>query len=453
MPDAMQLKDLPPEVWNGVDFTTVHAVVLFAGLENSFMLSGALPPNEYQKLINELQAWMINQIWQLEEQHYFVGEYSIAGDQLRLFLYDPNEVTRNYLLDGPNAVRGAERAELIAESHRINAELVFCGVKAAVALKNSWLPEKTNLQRVRNQLDLHGLGIAMHAGQAHLCNRADDKLRIEGYTINFGKRIAALSRVGKFSRIMLSQEAHDKIRCAVSKHTMLRQRIFFHQHDADIEVLKAIAQPIKIYELKFFSRIGITLPKDVINIYEKLFVSDRNNLWAYYQLFEHYAYHVHDWDKVFSLAKQALLVHPNDEKVLLDMSRCYLHRGSMDQAFRFAELALKVNSEFDLVYEHLAVMAHERGDLEARREYLSKALSLTPGSPICHLNFGFALCDASEMEEAAIHILEAFEAYPGFLEDSSTRENLNLIKSNGKLPQQVQQYIDDYDAVHKVAVK
>lgn len=417
------------------------------------MLSGALSPNDYQKLINELQSWMINQIWQLEEQQFHIGEFSIAGDQLRLFLYDPTEVARNYQLEGPNAVRGAEREALIAESRRMNAELVFSGIKAAISLKNSWLPEKSNLQRVRNQLDMHGLGIAMHIGQAHLCNRADGRRRIEGFTINFGKRIAGLTRFGKYSRIMVSQEAHDKIRSAICKHTMLRQRIFFHEHDADIEVLKAIAQPIRIYELKFFSRIGITLPKDVIEIYEKLFRTDGSNLWAYYQLFEHYAYHVHDWDKVYNLAKSALLVHPNDEKVLLDMSRCYMHRGSMDQAYRFAELALKANPEFDLAYEHLAVMAHKRGDIEARRAYLSKALSLTPGSPICHLNLGYALCDSHELDEATFHMLEAFSSYPDYLSDATTRSNLSLLRADGLLPQKVQTYLDEYDAVHATTEK
>jgi len=434
--------DLPPEVWRGLDFTQVHAAILFADLENSVMLSSTLRPHEYQRLINDFQTAMLNLVWELEEKSQHVGEYHVAGDQFSIFFYDPAEVRRNYKLDGLEPAKDQKRDDLIAESSRINREIVFGGLRAAIQLKNMWLAHNLNLKRVRNKQEPLGLGIGLHAGRVHLCERPDGKRRIEGYAVNMGKRIETCARHGKYSRIMLSQEAHDILRSSVLKHTLLRQRVFFHKHELGEELLKGIIRSQPVYELKFYSRIGIKSPKDVIRQYEALFTHDPTNIWAYYQLFEHYAYEKKDWERILPLAKRAHTVYPEDEKVLLDLSRYYYQQECFDQAQRYAERALELNTSFDLAYEQLAWLAQVRDETVVQREYLSKAASLAPGSPVNHLNLGLVLCQAGEPTEGAYHLLEALKGYPEYPKYPGCLDTLAGLKKDGILPEPVEEYLN-----------
>jgi tetratricopeptide (TPR) repeat protein len=318
---------------------------------------------------------------------------------------------------------------------------VYDALRAAIMLKNKWLTQDFNMERVRDRKEPIGIGIGMHTGRVHLCNRPDGRCRIEGYAVNLAKRIESFSRSGKYSRIMLSQDAQDVVRGSVRVHTMLRQRIFFHTHEVPLELLKGITRSKKVCELKFYVRIGIKMLPEAVEQYEALFALDPNNVWAYYQLFEHYAYVVKDWERVLELAKRAHLVHPRDEKVLLDLSRCYLEAGSLRQARRFALQALEHNEEFDLAYERLATIAEKTGVVAEQVEYMSKAVGLAPGSPVNHLNFGLVLCADGQLGEGTYHLLEAFRLYPGYLERAELLAALRELEAGGKLPPEVKEHL------------
>lgn len=429
-----QLNQLPPEAWDSYDYTHIHAVVLFADLENSVMISSALSPEEYDRLVNSFQRAMLGLVEMLKGQDSPIGEFSAVGDQLTVFFYDPLEVWRNFRLDGPAPLDGAERTQLILECRKANERMVFSAIKAAIQLKNLWLIQPFSVDRVRLHRAPLNLGIGIHMGQVFLCNRADGRLRIEGNTVNIGKRIESFARMGHYSQTMFSQRTRDAVRSSVIGHSQLRQRIFFHHHTPSLELMKGVAQQQHAFELKFYHRLGVKVPEGAFEQYHQIFGKDRTNIWAYYQLFDHHAFQLGDWRTAFELSKMAEIVHPEDEKVSLDLSKCYYNFSQYEQARRHAVRSLELNPEFDLVYEHLAEIAKAVGDVDAEVQHSRSALMLSPNSPLNNLNLGVALTKSGNRREGALFLEEALRLYPDFTQHSLFKEAMEELRAAGASP-------------------
>ena len=339
---AYRAADLPDQVWTDRRYTHIHSAVLFADFENSVMISSALLPAQYDELINNYQRAMIALVERLRAEKMQIGEFYTQGDQLTLFFYDPEEVAFNHYYETTDELNDQERRQLAEQQRKRNENLLFCALKAAIFLKNSWHVQQFNLERVLNRHQPYGLGIGLHWGKVFLGDRPDSRRRIEGYSVNLAKRIESASRLGRYSHIMLSRETYNTIRGSVRKHTQLKQRIFFHEHEIPMELMKGIARQQNIYELKFYHLIGIHSTKEAVKQYETMFELDPSNSWAYYQLSDHYMYTVKDWDKLFDLANRAYTVHPHDEKILLDLAKYYQYRKDYAQCREFCEQALKI---------------------------------------------------------------------------------------------------------------
>jgi class 3 adenylate cyclase len=422
-------------IYDAHEFTSIHAAVLFADLENSVMISSALSGPDYDQLINAFQQTMLELVRALKEHGLRVGEYHVAGDQLSVFFYDPEEVARNYALDGPEPLKGDERAELIRQCLKVNEELAITALKAAIQLKNRWLVQDANLERVLSHREPLGLAIGLHGGRVYLTNRPDGTRRIEGYAINLGKRVESCAREGKYSRIMVSQTMRDLIRTSVIELAQVRQRIFFHRHDVPLELLKGVSRPQSLYELKFYHRIGVQVPREAIELYESIFALDPTNLWAYNQLVDFYAFTAMDWERVFQLANIASVVHPEDEKVQYDLSKFYYQKGNLDMSQEFALEALRLNPSFDLVHEQLALIASGREDIAAQIAHWRDAVRLSPSSAVNHFNLGLALLEASQAEAGTYHVLEAVRIYPAYMQEHDAfATSLERLMEKDKLP-------------------
>jgi class 3 adenylate cyclase len=415
----------------------IHAAILFADIENSVMLSSTLRPLEYDGLLMEFQQAMQGLVDDLRAEGYPIGEVSIAGDQLSIFFYDPAEEERNRLLDGPEPVEGEARQAVIVQCRATNDDLVFKALMAAIEVKNRWLLQEFNLERVRHRREALGVGIGFHIGQVYYRDRPDGRKRIEGFAVNLAKRVEGFARLGDYSKIMLSQAAHDRLQGMRRRHTQVRQRVFFKQHEVSLELLKGVVETQEVFELKFFSRIAREAPADVIRQYELMFYLNPRNIWAYYQLFEHYAYVAGDWDKVLSLIKLAMVSHPQDEKILLDLARYYFRQKDYRLAKQLVQQALDSNPEFDLAHELLSQIASEQELYEEVCYYMGRAVALAPGSPINHYNFAIALCDVGDKTAAEHHFREAFRMYPEYLANSATLNLLTEMYSEGSLPENI----------------
>lgn len=428
------------------EYTSIHVAILFADLENSVMISSALSGPEYDKLINSYQATMIELVQALQHEGMRIGEYNVAGDQLAIFFYDEHEVERNYALDGPEPLAGPERQDLIRLSAKLNEETAYSALKAAIQLKNRWLVQSANLERVLHHREPLGLAIGLHYGRAYLTNRPDGQRRIEGFTINLAKRIEGFARQGQFSRIMISQKMRDLIRTSVVKHTQLRQRVFFHRHDVAMELLKGVSRAQAVYELKFYHLIGVHVPPEAIQLYESIFAVDHTNSWAYNQLVDYYAYHERDWARVMQLAKIAVVVHPEDEKVYYDLSKCYYQLGNFAMSKHYAEDALRINSGFDLAHEQLALIASQLEDIDAQVRHWRDAVALSPSSAVNHFNLGLALSEAGGVEMAEYHIREAVRLFPQYVTWPAFISSVHSLLERGKLPEDLAELLPAAEA-------
>jgi len=160
-------------------------------------------------------------------------------------------------------------------------ELVTKGIQFAFELKARMEIEfyETNPSEIVPQKMEVGIGI--HVGDValivedaerklHLSGVAKDcKIsRVEGYSINYAKRVESASRAGKYSKIILSDEAASVIR----KRPIILEPV----HSA----LKGISNSEKLYEVRSAFFRNVPLRKDVID-YEKFvefYISDFSNL-------------------------------------------------------------------------------------------------------------------------------------------------------------------------------
>lgn len=442
MQESDQTTSMPETVWDETDYTLIHVAILFADLGRSMTISSAMPPKEYEHLINSLHKTLLGLVEELKQQGVPIGEVHTAGDELGVFFYEPEEVEDNFSLDSPAEIADNVRKELISKCLERNNQLVFAALQTAINLKNRWLIQPLNIKRVKEHRDPWDIGIGIHYGWVYLCNRADGNRRIEGYPVNVAKQVERASRQGKYSRIMVSQSVHDLIRSSTIKHTQLKQRVFFHDHPEKLEPLVGVSRGIKLFELKFVHRIGIPVSTEMIEQYDALFKLDRANIWAYYQLAEYFAFEAKDWQQLFSLAKAANLAHPKDEKVLLDLAKYFLEVGKPDQSMEFAKQALALNESFDLIHEHLAVIATKKDLLEEQICHFRTAVRLTPGSAVNNFNLGLALLQVDEMEEGFYFIEEALRIYPEYKDWQVFRETLLSLRNEGKLPSLLREFLE-----------
>lgn len=428
------VREMPQDIWDGTAHTCIHATVLFADIQNSVLLSSALSLADYDRLIDEFQAVMLSLTTELRTQGVPLAESSIAGDQLALFFYDPQEVERNWALDGPQPLPDTERQQLIAASRAVNIKLVYSALKAAIQFKNIWLAQRFNIERVLNHHAPFEAGIGISYGRVFLRNRVDGQRRIEGYAVSLGKRVESASRLGRFSGIMLNQDACETLRSAVIAHTQLRQRVFFERHEHTMDMLKGVISTQPVYELKFCHRIRVPLPADAVAQHAAIFAVDPTRIWSYYQLVEYYAYDQGDWDMAYQLASRAHVMYPNDEKVKLDLANYHLERNELQMSLMYCKQALAINAEFDLAYEKLAVIANKLHDMASCMDYLRQAVSLSPGSAVNHLNLGMVLVDQHLYAEALEHFQQALAIYPTYCSDPLVLRNLRQAAEHWPLP-------------------
>jgi tetratricopeptide (TPR) repeat protein len=236
---------------------------------------------------------------------------------------------------------------------------------------------------------------------------------------------------------MLSRTACETIRNATRGHSQLRQRLFFYRHEVEQAQLKGVLKSQPMMELRFYHRLGIHSQPAAIPIYESLFNIDAANIWAYYQLVDYYGYQQGEWRRVRELAERAQVVNPADEHIKYDLGRCHFEAGNYEMSREYCEQALALNRDFDLAYEGLARIASARDDLDSYLDYMRKAVSLSPGSAVNHVNLGLGLCQANEQARAVEHFQTALKLWPDYIKDAGLRAVLNELRQAGALPEEL----------------
>jgi len=404
----------------------VDVTILFADLMNSVAISAVLDFWAYDELIEEYQKHLLAAVE--EAGDYPIAERYVAGDQLALFFYDPEQIQRNEEIrqlpgDDP------QRRQLLNRNREVSDNALFGALRTAILLKNSWLSTPMNMERVNARHLPFDVGIGIHQGICVLRERGDGTKRIEGYAINFAKRIEGYSRTGQVTQVMLSRGATERLRFVRRKHVVMRQRLGFISYTPGPGELKGLQEGLQLFELKFFHRLAILPPAEKIPIFEQLLRTDPRNIWAYHMAAEHYAFRLRELEKARELALMAREARPDSEKVHYDLATIAKEMGEFDEALFLAKRALSLNPNWDLAYGLVAEIELVRGgDPRKALEYEKRAYALCPDSPQSNWDLGEAYSIVGDKEAAGRYIRQAIELYPEYLKQA---EKLKLARQLG----------------------
>jgi len=392
----------------------IDATILFIDLMSSVALSTSLSLYEYNDLINEYQDTLRGVIDDLR-QSYPVGEYYLGGDQLAVFFYDPQDAQLRAKVEqlrrrNPLSPRAAAiEAELELRKNRCLYGALRCGVQ----VKNAWTAHRRNFARVESQQPVLDVGVGINTGHVILQPRGDGRTRIEGFAINFAKRVEGFARYGSFCKIMLSKTAYETFRNIVIRHAMLKQRAFFNAFEPQAGLLKGLAPGTKVYELKFFHRLaGFDIGEQQVDLYRRIFALDATNFWAYSNLLNYYLYTRVDLEQAQAVAHRALYSNPESEKIYYDLGHVNLDLGDYDAAAEYCQRCVRLNEEMDIAFDMLGDIEARRGDWDSVLRYRSKALALSPGCAAYQLQVAQALAKLGRLAESRKHACRALQLYP-----------------------------------------
>lgn len=384
----------------------LDTVILFADLVNSVAISDQIDYLEYDRLLNEYQQCLATAV----KTDYSLGdpgvEIRIVGDQLSIFLYNPEDP------DFTEDVSSSDSEQIIKKRN----DRLFKIFRLSVKLKLAWLTSETNIKRITSQRKPHGIGIGIHIGPCVYSARWYERSRIEGYAINFAKRVESYSRNGKYSKIMASRRIHEAISLMLRGHSLLSQRIFWYQHYPKADELKGLPDQLRIYELKFFHRIaGLDLEPEQVKLYEITFENDPTDLWSYYMLCDYYGYDKKDWETVFRLANKAIICNEPDEKLYHDIGKASVNLGDFKLAETYFTKALELNPRLDISLEGLIQTSLALGQPTTNRiELARKILANNPKSPTALYQMYFFLKENNQLAEAQQYLDEAIKLWPPY---------------------------------------
>lgn len=387
----------------------MNTVILFVDLVNSVAISNQIGYLEYDELINEFQACMYNTTNTFIKVGSPGSEIRVAGDQLAVFYYNPEE-------HSPKVHLGKDFSNA-EESFFDLQERVFTILKLAIKLKLNWQTSPINLERLKFQRKPYEIGIGIHIGPCVYSKRCYAKKKIEGWAINFAKRIESYSRYGHYSRIITSKSMYEIINQAVRGNVLLAQRIFWHKH-VPLEsgnLLKGLDENFTLYELKYYHRIGgiSELSDTEVDTFEDVFHTDPSNLWVCNLLNVYYGYRKKNWQKVYELANTALMCHGPDEKLYIDIGRACTSLEKFELAEQFYRKALAINPYLDLALEGLFTVYDWRNEPpEKKLSLVAEIISNTPRSPHFLLLYAKTLDECNRHEEANIYREEAKKISP-----------------------------------------
>jgi hypothetical protein len=123
-----------------------------------------------------------------------------------------------------------------------NADDVLTAIKLALQMKFAWKRRLVELEKSIEIKQHIELAVGINQGQmAAFTNDQEEIEGIEGYEINYAKRVESFSRIGKYTNIFLSEKTRNIFKSA--------NMIFEKYEDCD---LRGIDEHVNLYEVKEF---------------------------------------------------------------------------------------------------------------------------------------------------------------------------------------------------------
>jgi class 3 adenylate cyclase len=348
-----------------------NATILFADLMNSTELAKNLTLLEYDDMLVDFQNTMFEVVSHHLEYFGYEGEgvdseWSISGDELRVFLY-----TDNMDFD-------------------IRSALLI-----ATKIKLAWLSSAFNQRVLSEQRLVSRIGVGINCGKVIKDVRpwrvkiGKAGQNIEGYAINLTKRIESASREGNVYQVMVGASLYKK--CQQNK----RMNVAF-SHPRSL-VFKGLGQKIPVYEVVSFINFEM-LPSMPVHFLDGLMEKMENTVrdampepWIFIVLLRAYITMLvtgqdEDADvKAVEIAQQALDV-VDYKPVIYNMLGWLYTNGknvrNLEMAFHYLDqcLGLEPNNEAALL--HRARILEEMGQTDLARHAYQEILFQNRQHPI-----------------------------------------------------------------------
>jgi class 3 adenylate cyclase len=348
-----------------------NATILFADLMNSTELAKNLTLLEYDDMLVDFQDTMFEVVSHHLDYFGYEGdgtdsEWSISGDELRVFLYSKN---------------------MDFDIH--NALLI------AVKIKLAWLSSGFNQRVLSEQRLVSRIGVGINCGKVIKDIRPwRVKLgkagpNIEGYAINLTKRIESASREGNVYQIMVGASLYK--RCQRNKGINVA---FSHPRSL---VFKGLGQKIPVYEVFSFLNFEV-LPSMPDSLQEGLLEKMENTVrdampepWLFIVLLRSYISilvsnsHVDIDIKAVELAQQALDV-VEYKPVIYNMLGWVYTNGknvrNLEMAFHYFDQCLGLEPKNEAALLQRARILEDMGQTDLARHAYQEILFQNRKHPV-----------------------------------------------------------------------
>jgi class 3 adenylate cyclase len=348
-----------------------NATILFADLMNSTELAKNLTLLEYDDMLVDFQNTMFEVVSHHLDYFGYEGEgvnseWSISGDELRVFLYSDNM------------------------DFDIRSALLI-----ATKIKLAWLSSAFNQRVLSEQRLVSRIGVGVNCGKVIKDVRpwrvktGKAGPNIEGYAINLTKRIESASREGNVYQIMVGASLYKK--CLQNKRINVA---FSHPRSL---VFKGLGQKIPVYEVVSFINFEI-LPSMPAHLQEGIMEKMENTVrdampepWIFIVLLRSYISMLatsldEEADvKAVELAQQALDV-VDYKPVIYNMLGWLYTNGknirNLEMAFHYLDQCLGLEPKNEAALLHRARILEEMGQTDLARHAYQEILFQNRQHPI-----------------------------------------------------------------------
>jgi len=348
-----------------------NATILFADLMNSTELAKNLTLLEYDDMLVNFQNTMFEVVSHHLDYFGYEGsgidsEWSIVGDELRVFLYSDN-----------------------MDFDIRNALLIAAKIKLA------WLASAFNQRVLNEQRLVSRIGVGINCGKVIKDVRpwrvktGKAEPNVEGYAINLTKRIESASREGNAYQIMVGASLYKK--CQQNK------RINVAFSNPRSLVFKGLGQKIPVYEVVSFVNFEI-LPSMPPSLQDHLLEKLENNVrdampepWVFIVLLRSYismlaTNHQGDFDiKGVELAQQSLDVVEYKPIIYNMLGWLYTYGKNvrnLEMAFHYLDQCLGLEPKNEAALLHRARILEEMGQIDLARHAYQEILFQKPTHPV-----------------------------------------------------------------------
>ncbi|MDD5530217.1 MAG: tetratricopeptide repeat protein [bacterium] len=406
------------------------AVILFADIVGCSEMSNNLPIEEYAKIIEQFHRCG-NEVYELLGLHNYnddeVIEIEARGDEICLILH-----------------RGINEEDTVKD---IRDVLLF-----AIYLKCLWRVSEYNKNRLKNGLAPRDVAIGINQGVVYFYSTAVKHMRktpkvSEGYAINLTKRIEAVSRSGKESKIFVS----DTIYYYVEKSKELE---FVRLKEFPVGEIKGITTIPNLWECTkiktdslplrdkielsneeweqykhlvtkdFWRDVLIELTskgeeKNKIEPRKTLKGADKETQNKYDEAYKNYI--TGNYGKAIELLTGIIKINSNFAEIFYNRGFAYAKKEEPDKAIQDYDKAISIDPTYVEAFNNRGVAYYHKGDLNKAIQDYDKAISIDATYARAFYNRGLAYDNKGDFDKAIKDFEKAISVDANYAEAFNNR--------------------------------